>query len=45
MKYEQPRVEILQLLLNESVITASGDYVEGETELEDGKIITSPGSF
>ena len=45
MKYEKPNVEILQLLFSESVITASGDYEEGVTDLEDGKEVDSPTIF
>lgn len=46
MRYEKPVMEIVQLFLNESIITASaGEYVEGETDLGTGGVITAPDDF
>lgn len=40
MKYIKPEIDIIKL--EENVITASGDYTEGETPLENDKVIQAP---
>ena len=40
MKYEKPNLKIMEL--DDIIVTSSGDYVEGETKLEGGKVVTSP---
>ena len=44
MKYLTPEMEI-QVLKIDDVIVTSSTYTEGETDLEDGVIITPPAEF